>query len=349
VYENQTFDAILKRMLDRVPNDVDKREGSVIYDALAPVAAEIAQMYADLDVLMSLTFARTSSGEFLDYRTEESGVKRRPATKAVRKGVFNIDVPIGSRFRGGEVVYKVVEQIAAGEFKLEAETAGTAGNLYFGSLLPIDFVDGLTSATLADVLIPGEDAETDGELYARYVESINTVSYGGNIGQYKQWIGAIPGVGRFKLFPLWAGRGTVKAVVTDAGNNVPSPELVALVQNTIDPHQDGVGGAGLAPIGHVFTAASATPKVVNVEMEVVFREGYGAEDIRQEAEEQIDAYFSEINFVDTTVRHAVLMSRLIGLAPVQDILSLTLNGTDGNLTLAEEEIAVRGTVSIIAN
>ena len=33
-----TYEELLRAMLDKVPNDVDKREGSVIYDALAPCA-----------------------------------------------------------------------------------------------------------------------------------------------------------------------------------------------------------------------------------------------------------------------------------------------------------------------
>ena len=36
--EDMTFDVIMQRMLDRVPDDLDKREGSVIWDALAPAA-----------------------------------------------------------------------------------------------------------------------------------------------------------------------------------------------------------------------------------------------------------------------------------------------------------------------
>ena len=33
MYENQTYEAILRRMLERVPEQIDKREGSIIYDA----------------------------------------------------------------------------------------------------------------------------------------------------------------------------------------------------------------------------------------------------------------------------------------------------------------------------
>ena len=36
MYENITYESILQRMLDRIPDDMDKREGAVIYDALAP-------------------------------------------------------------------------------------------------------------------------------------------------------------------------------------------------------------------------------------------------------------------------------------------------------------------------
>lgn len=347
MFEDQTFEAIMQRMLDRVPNNIDKREGSVIYNTLAPVAAELAQAYVDLDIIVRLGHARTASGEFLDMIVEESGVKRRPATKAIRKGVFDAPVPIGSRFRGGNVVYIVIGHIEGNEYRLEAETPGTVGNEYFGDLLPIDYIEGLTSATLEDVLIPGEDEETDEELYQRYLEEINAIRYGGNVDQYREWISAIPGVGRFKIQPLWNGRGTVRAIITDANNQVPSQELIDLVQNTLDPYQDGMG-TGLVPIGHVFTATGAIPKRIDIEMTVVFKEGYGPADIQQDVEQIFDNYFSEINFVDTTIRQTILLSRIVSLEPVKDILSLTLNGVDGNITLAEEEIAQRGTVTIHA-
>ncbi len=45
-------------MMDRVPDTIDKREGSVIFDALAPAAAELAQMYIEADVILNETFCR---------------------------------------------------------------------------------------------------------------------------------------------------------------------------------------------------------------------------------------------------------------------------------------------------
>ena len=98
MYESVTYDLILKRMLDAVPNDVDKREGSIIYDALAPAALELVNMYVQLDNVLNETFADTASREFLIRRASERGITPEPATKAILKGQFNMDIPIGSRF-----------------------------------------------------------------------------------------------------------------------------------------------------------------------------------------------------------------------------------------------------------
>ena len=68
MYEEMTFEAILERMLNRIPDSLDKREGSVIYDAIAPAALEIAQTYADMDSIIDETFADTASRDMLIRR-----------------------------------------------------------------------------------------------------------------------------------------------------------------------------------------------------------------------------------------------------------------------------------------
>lgn len=46
--EIPTYEEILQRCLDRISNTIDKRQGSIIYDALAPCCVELAQMYIEL-------------------------------------------------------------------------------------------------------------------------------------------------------------------------------------------------------------------------------------------------------------------------------------------------------------
>ena len=56
MFEDKTYENILQEMLNRVPDDIDKREGSVIYDALAPTAYSIADLYFQLKILLTWFF-----------------------------------------------------------------------------------------------------------------------------------------------------------------------------------------------------------------------------------------------------------------------------------------------------
>ncbi|MFR5252326.1 MAG: baseplate J/gp47 family protein, partial [Butyricicoccus sp.] len=155
--DEMTFDYIMNRMLESVPGTVDKREGSIIYDALAPAAAELVKCYMELDVVMDETFVDTASLQYLMLRCKERGVAIQGETAAVIEGVFtpsSVELTAGLRFNCDEVNYIITEKISAGHYKLEAETLGTVGNKYTGLLLPIQTVNGLETAQIAAVLIP---------------------------------------------------------------------------------------------------------------------------------------------------------------------------------------------------
>ena len=227
LYENMTFENIMDRCLSRVAASIDKREGSVVYDAIAPAAAELAIMYIELAYLLDRAFPDTEEGDDLTLKCQERSVFRTPATAAVRKGYFEdgdgeaMDVPIGSRYSGDALNYVVTEKIATGQFKLLCETAGAAGNQYQGNLFPIDYVEGLGAARLADILINGEDEESDADLLARYKESLESQAYGGNIADYRTKVELLQGVGAVKVFPVWNGGGTVGRPVFDPGRHRP--------------------------------------------------------------------------------------------------------------------------------
>ena len=180
---------------------------------------------------------------------------------------------IGTRFSGGDINFTVTERIAPGQYSLTAETAGTVGNEYVGTLFPIDYVPELAAARLADILIPGEDEESDDALRTRYFESLKSQAFGGNIADYKNKVELLPGVGAVKVFPVWNGGGTVKIVLVDSEWGVPSSELVKQVQEAIDPVNTQGTGVGLAPIGHVVTVAGVTGSKIDVSFNLTFEGG----------------------------------------------------------------------------
>lgn len=357
MYEDQTYEAILARLLDRVSNDVDKREGSIIYDALAPAAAELAQMYAELDVNYRLSFADTASGEYLTQRCAEFGVNRLQATKASREGLFwaagsvAMDVPIGSRYSIDGLVYVVRTKLELGRFSLECETAGATGNQPFGTLLPIDTVTGLSRAELGAVLVPGEDEESDEDLRERYYDEVNTPAFGGNVADYIQEINAISGIGGTRVCPAWNGGGTVKCTIIGADYNAPSAELVAEVQETMDPTGLSGQGLGTAPIGHTVTIAGVAEVTVNVETTVTLGTGATLGSVQGPIAEAVAAYLLELRqqWADQEsliVRTAHIDARILSIPGIVDVNSTKLNGVIGNVTLGAEEIPQLGTVTL---
>ena len=114
MFESQTFELILQRMLDRIPDSFDKREGSVIYDALAPAAVELQTMYIALDDWLNEAFANTASREYLIRRASEVGVEPYPATKAVMKAKFfpeDIVLTSDDRFNLGTYNYYALNHL----------------------------------------------------------------------------------------------------------------------------------------------------------------------------------------------------------------------------------------------
>lgn len=78
----------MTRLLSRIENQYDKRPSSLIYNALAPAALELAELYQQLEDIYTNTFADTASGQYLEWRTKEQGISREDAIRAVRKGIY---------------------------------------------------------------------------------------------------------------------------------------------------------------------------------------------------------------------------------------------------------------------
>lgn len=207
MYENETYEEILQRMLERVSNKLDKREGSVIWDTHSPTAIELQILYIELDNILKESYGDTASREYLVRRAKERGLFPYSATHAILKGEFlptNVDV-LGKRFSLNDLNYIVKEKIADGSYRVECETAGELGNRYFGALIPIEYINGLEKAELTELLIPGEDEEDTEVFRERYFASFSEEAFGGNRKDYQEKVNAIQGVGGVKVIRVWNG------------------------------------------------------------------------------------------------------------------------------------------------
>lgn len=350
MYENVTYEGILQRMLDRVPNTMDKREGSIIYDALAPAAIELQLMYIELDVIMSESFADTASREYLIRRANERGMTPEPATNAILKGVFTpatVDV-LGKRFNCGKLNYVAIEKIIDGEYQMQCETVGLDGNANFGQMIPIDYVEGLQTAELTEILIPGEDEEDTEVFRERYFKSFESQAFGGNVADYKQKTNSIQGVGSTKVTPVWNGGGTVLLTIINSNFESASEELIESVKEIIDPTQDA-SGKGLAPIGHIVTVNTAEEVPINVETSITYESNYSFDVLKAQIEEVIENYLSELRktWGDNEyliVRSSQIDARLLDIVGIVDIQNTNVNNVK-NFMVSEYQIPIIGSVT----
>ena len=207
MYEDLTYEELLKRMLGRVSGKFDKREGSVIWDAHSPAAIELKNLYIALDSIIQESYGDTATREYLIMRCRERGIIPYKATNAILKGEFvpdSIDVT-GRRFNIGQINYLVTEKLPEGGYKVRCETEGEEGNRYLGAMTPIEYIRGLERAELTEILIPGEEEEETEALRERYFNSFDNRAFGGNVQDYMEKVNAIAGVGAVRVTRAWNG------------------------------------------------------------------------------------------------------------------------------------------------
>lgn len=343
MFEDTTYESILQGMLNKVPRDIDKREGSIVYNALAPVAVELQNLYIAFDVVLKEAFASTAEGGFLEKRAFEMGIERQPATKAKKKGCFYstadilMDIPMGSRFSLEDLNYTAVSKISDGTYVMECETAGAVGNGITGNLIPINYIEGLARTALGESIEVGMDQESDEKLLERYQLKVQRPTTSGNIYHYQQWALDVTGVGIAKVFGLWDGPGTVKVVIADSDRHPASTKLVDAVSKHIE---------SVRPIGAKVAVLSASGKTISVVASVTLAAGYTLQSVQSTFAEALGKYLLEIAFEMTYVSLAQIGTLLIRVPGVLDYNDLKLNGSNVNIPLANEEIPVMGTVEL---
>lgn len=405
MFETHSFDKIMDRMLSNVSSRFDKREGSVIYDALAPAALELSNFYIALDMVMDEAFADTASYYYLIKRAAERGIYPEEETNAICRmevSPKDIKISVGDRFSLNGLNYTVVSFIdaEAGEYQAECETAGTEGNQQTGDLLPVENaedINGMEYARITEILVPGEDEEDVETFRERYFASVNSEAFGGNKTDYKNKINSINGVGGCKVTRAWDGGyspasmmpgaevtewffkqsedtlgagvyrwlsavyhateekllttgGTVKVTIISSEYKEPSPALVKIVQDTLDPVTSAGEGDGIAPVGHVVNVSGVESHAVDVSAGITYRQGYSFSALQPFIEEMLDSYFAGLaqSWEDEDsiiVRISEIETRMLKLEGIADVTGITLDGLNKNLVLGSNAVPVRGGVS----
>ena len=360
-YNNQySYETLQKLKLSMIPDTLDKREGSVLWNTISANSYALAIAFAQMGINQSNMYPDTASRKYLIRHCVQRGITPRPATYAKIKGEFFTSVitktpfnpNIGTRFQvmNTDVIYTVTAQIGNGVFELTCETPGIIGNITYGTLVPIEEIQALGGASIVGIIDSGEDEEDTESLRERYMDSLKAQSFAGNKSAYRETCLAIDNVGACKVYRAYEGRaGHVGLCILDSELGVPESDLIAKVQEVVDPTQDGEG-LGTAPIDHICHVFAATELPIGITLEVSVVNDTTWENLVPSIESAISDYFKDlIKSWDTTdsliIRSSQITARLLDIPNILDVSQCQINGSNANLQLESSQIPKIGDIS----
>lgn len=361
--EDQLEEVIRQRMLDRMRPSLDKTEGSIPYDSVAPVAIELVLAAEWAKEVLRRGFVQTAFGPYLTYRAEENGIERRPAVAARTPGndvLFAGDpgspVPEGYQVTTESTestpakIYRTLAAVVLnndGEARVavEAIEPGTIGNCPIGAIRHLsEPLPGIKSVTNLAPVEGGVDEEEDETLRQRVLEENRREEGDGNISDYVAWAKQVPGVGDNVLVePLWQGEGTVRVVILDPdGRPAPQPTIDA-VQEHLDPGSRG-RGEGLAPVSAKVTVHTANTIAISAVIPgLVAKPGYTIEQVRLNAEQALNGYLFRVN-PGGLIKIQEAAAAVIYAPGVDNVGDILLNGAREDILLQVNELATLGDV-----
>lgn len=342
MFEKNTYDAIMTRTMERIPNNLKTDEGSFLYTAAGPVSAEHEQMYAAMNTAVSECFVETASMDGLRLRGKEPGMYPHEKSAAVWSAAVipsDLEVRIGARFNCGTMNLVVTGEIEKGLWELTCETEGTAGNRLRADLVPIAYVYGLKAITLVEVIKAGSNDEDVEDFRKRLMTHLRKPAASGNAYSYVEWATNVNGVGAAKCFPTWQGPGTVKVVITDSEKRAATPALVEEVAKYIEENR---------PVDAHVTVTSGEEKAINVAATVRLKTGYSLSSVQANFVDALTEYLDGNAYEVSYIPISKIGCILLNTEGVEDYLLSTLRINDAreDVMLSEDEIAVMGVAAL---
>lgn len=343
----------LERMLAKVPDTYQKTIGFPTYDIIAAAALRAEETQAEIDeAKRKLDPANLSGAELDGYIYPRTGQTRVRATYAT--GVVTVTgngtVTKGDLFESeGGIQFaatETVEVVESAIVPVKATTPGLIGNVAAGAvnMMPVT-IAGISAVSNSDTMTGGYEEETDAAYYARFLLRIQTPPTSGNVYHYMEWALEVAGVGAVQVYPLARGQNTVDVVIINTQGHPADSDLVAAVQQHIDP--DGTGeGYGEAPIGAYCQVSSAEGLAINLSFSLTPLYGFEVETVEENIKAAVAAYLARAAFKDDYISVARIGDAIIDTEGVRDYENLRVNGGTANIPVADRQVAVLGSVVI---
>lgn len=348
MYESVTAEELLGNMLEPLKGKFDTQEGSVAYTILSPVAFELANYFEGLVGMEDMAFVNENSGEYIDRRAAEFGIRRKGGTKAKAiltfTGASGSEIPSGAEieddFGHTFIVEKggTIGEDGTGSAVAYAEEPGAGYNAPANTIQYfVNYLDGVDSVTNEEAAEGGADQESDEALLSRLNDFRQRPATSGNAASYRQWALQVDGVGAAKILPLEKGAGTVGVLLAGYDKQPVNDKIVEAAKAHIE---------SLRPIGATVEVRSGEAATVNVSATVTTDGGKMLTDIQGDFAVVLGRYLAELAFMGEALKMNRIGAMLLDIDGVLDYTGLQLNGGGGNLELGAGRLPVVGEVSL---
>lgn len=346
LFEHETPETILERILSRMDTDLQTREGSYAYDQAAPLSIEIWRALMTLDELVEAFYINEDSGKYLDAHGDIFNLTRKGGSRAQAEVVFSgrdgLAIPAGTAFFTKDgLEFDLLEdaEIKDGEGAgvLQAAEAGAKYNVPAGDVCQmLRTISGLASFAVGGAE-GGANPESDKALFRRIDDRRKHPPASGNPSYYRELALEVEGVGDAKVERVWAGPGTCRVLLADHDHGPVEQQVVDAVAAHIEPRRI---------VGAEVTVASVTSAEINVSVHLVLDGSTTSVQAKAALVSALGAYLRELAFEEYVVYVNEVGARIMAIDGVVDYSGLTLNGGTENITIAADAVPVPGEVVV---
>lgn len=348
MFEDLTMESIRDEMLADLA-EADTQEGSYTSNIVSGVALKLWSICKSLDAMIPISFVDKTSGQYIDMRAGEFGIKRKEGTRAAVMLSFTGSdgalIPEGALF----LTDNGIEFVTTSEVRIENGAAmapaaavliGSAGNVPAQTILRrASGAAGVATVINEQPAAGGSDPESDESLVNRLYAYWRKPVTSGNAYSYEKWACEVNGVSAAKAIPLWNGNGTVKVLLAGENRKPVDTAVVARCAAHIEQER---------PIGAEVTVVSASAFSIDIAANVQLKEGAESEKVLASFQERLSQYFTDIAFTQYELLYNRVVYLLLDTDGVIDFTSLTVGGGTSNVTIPDDAVPVLGTVVVQA-
>lgn len=332
--EGYSADEIHSRMLDALPDGIDKSEGNIPWDYTRPPALEKAEFVEFvLNETIKLIFPQWSYGEWLDLHGEKVNTIRRAANHASGKvsvtGIAGTDIPSGYQFSTPadlteSIIFETIDSTVlngtpdekgqvTNEIEVAAVDGGLIGNVAADTIkLMVKPLSGIAYVTNHAPMTGGAEAETDEDYMIRVLDAMrNGSSMTGCRADYIRWGKEVPAVGLVIVDPEWNDPSLPEQFhYIDSRGNKRCAGAVRLIiidsngfpanQQILDAVYLHIAGTGdddinaLKPIGAHLTVVAPTGFTVDISASVLLEDGEDISIVTERFKKNLAYYWLEV-------------------------------------------------------